>query len=58
MMQAAEPGHRYDLAPGLRDAHRYASGRRFLRQRKMRPALVIIPNLAIYLTPPTTSGSI
>ena len=48
MMQAAEPGHHDDFAPGLRATHRYATGRRFLRQREMRPVLVVVADVLVH----------
>ena len=45
MMQAAESGHRDDFTPNLRATHRYTSCGRFLRQREMRPVLVIVADV-------------
>ena len=48
MMQAAESGHRCDLATHAGLAHRISTGRRALRQREMCPVVVVVTDVFIH----------
>ena len=48
MMQSAQPRHCYDSATRLRVTRCRATGRRSLRQRKMRAVLVIITDVLVH----------
>jgi len=48
MMQTTEPWYRYDFATGARRFHWFSTGRRSLRQRKMRPAVVVVADVLVH----------
>ena len=48
MMQTAQPWHRYNSAIYTRLAHGFTTGRRSLRQREMRPVLVVVADVLIH----------